>query len=48
MRLRGMDQAEAERQNVQSRLNYMCPNPTTPQNDALRGSWLRIRHALVE
>lgn len=27
MRARGMDQAEAERQNIQSRLNHMCLNP---------------------
>lgn len=30
MRSRGMDQVEAERQNVQSRPNYMRPNSTTP------------------
>lgn len=49
MRLRGMDQAEAgDQNNVQSRLDHMCPEVHDALNDALRWSWLRIGYGLVE
>ena len=49
MRLRVMDQAEAGDQNdVQSRLDYMCPEVHDALNDALRWSWPRIGYSLVE
>ena len=49
MRLRGMDQAEAgDQNNVQSRLDHMCPEVHDALNDASRSSWLRIRYGLVE